>query len=62
MKNPIVVYAVIGLGILFMIAGLVLKFEAHFRGKAYAVIAVGAVCLIAGIVGMVMKPKTAVAK
>lgn len=60
MKNPVIFYAVIGLGVLALIAGIAMYAGLHFHGKAYAVIALGVVCLIAGIAGMfVAKPATA---
>jgi hypothetical protein len=60
MKNPAVFYAVIGLGVLALIAGIAMYAGLHFHGKAYAVIALGVVCLIAGIAGMfVTKPAAA---
>ena len=60
MKNPVVFYAVIGLGVLALIAGIAMYAGLHFHGKAYAVIALGVICLIAGIAGMfVAKPATA---
>ena len=60
MKNPTVFYAVIGLGVLALIAGIAMYAGLHFHGKAYAVIALGVVCLIAGVAGMfVTKPAAA---
>lgn len=60
MKNPVIFYAVIGLGVLALIAGIAMYAGLHFQGKAYAVIALGVVCLIAGLVGMfVTKPAAA---
>ena len=60
MKNPVVFYGIIALGVIIMVAGVFMRFGMHpgFHGKAYAVIALGVVALIAGIVGMVvLKPK-----
>lgn len=60
MKNPTVFYAVIGIGVLALIAGIAMYAGLHFHGKAYAVIALGVVCVIAGIAGMfVTKPAAA---
>lgn len=60
MKNPVLFYGVIVLGIIALAAG-VYMLTANFHGKAYAVIAVGAVLLIAGVVGTFMSraPKVA---
>lgn len=62
MKNPMVYYAVIALGIIALAAGGV--FMAGVAGThhtlPYIAFGVGAVLLIAGVVGMfVMKPKSA---
>ena len=66
MKNPMVYYAVIALGVIALVVGGYLfatatKANPHHI-SSYAAVGVGAVFLIAGGVGMfVMKPK-AVAK
>ena len=58
-KNPMVYYAAIALGVIAAVAGVVMKFAMNYHGKAYVAIAVGAVLIIAGIVGMViMKPSS----
>ena len=62
MKNPMVYYAVIALGVIALVVGGVLM--AGVGGKhhtlPYIAFAAGAVLLIAGVVGMfVMKPKSA---
>ena len=65
MKNPIVYYAVIALGVIALAVGVYLfvsatKANPHHL-SSYAAVGVGVVLLIAGVVGMfVMKPKTAV--
>ena len=62
MKNPMVYYGVIALGVMALAAGAYLfatatKASPHHL-SSYAALAVGVVLLIAGIVGMfVMKPK-----
>ena len=64
MKNPIVYYAVIALGIIALAVGGYLfvsatKANPHHL-SSYAAVGVGAVLVIAGVVGMfVMKPKPA---
>lgn len=66
MKNPMVYYAVIALGVIALVVGVYLfatatKANPHHL-SSYAAIGVGVVLVIAGIIGMfVMKPK-AVAK
>ena len=64
MKNPMVYYAVIGIGIIGLVAGGVLLATATnanpHHNSSYAALGVGALLVIAGVVGMfVMKPKTA---
>ena len=65
MKNSIVYYGVIALGVIALAAGAYLFATAtpaspHHLSR-YAALAAGVVLLIAGIAGMiVMKPKTAV--
>ncbi len=58
MKNPVIFYVVIALGIIGLVLGLYfLKGGAH-PARAYAGIGIGAVLLIGGIVGMFMaRPK-----
>ena len=62
MKNPMLYYGVIALGVIALAAGAYLfatatKASPHHM-SSYAAVAVGVVLLIAGIVGMfVMKPK-----
>ncbi len=64
MKNPMVYYAVIGIGIIGLVAGGVLLATATKASPhhitSYAALGVGALLVIAGVVGMfVMKPKAA---
>lgn len=65
MKNPMIYYAVIALGVIALVVGGYLfatatKANPHHL-SSYAALGVGAVLLIAGVVGMfVMKPKAAV--
>ena len=65
MKNPMVYYAVIALGVIALAVGGYLfatatKANPHHI-SSYAALGVGAVLLIAGLIGMfVMKPKTSV--
>jgi len=65
MKNPIIYYAVIALGIIALAVGAYLFVSATKANphhiSSYAALGVGVVLLIAGVVGMfVTKPKTAV--
>ncbi|HLI88503.1 MAG TPA: hypothetical protein VKV37_07420 [Ktedonobacteraceae bacterium] len=58
MKNPVVFYAVIGLGVLALIVGGYFQFAGHHPLRAYVGLGVGIVLVIAGLVGMfVLKPK-----
>lgn len=58
--NKTMFYAIIGLGVVALIAGIAMFAGLHFHGKAYAVIGLGVVLLIAGIAGMfVVKPAAA---
>lgn len=60
MKNPVVYYAAIALGIIIALVGIYMLAGMGFHGKAYAAIVVGVVVLIAGVAGMfVMKPSAA---
>lgn len=64
MKNPMVYYAVIGLGVIALVAGGILfatatKANPHHL-SSYAALGVGVLLIIAGVAGMfVMKPKVA---
>lgn len=64
MKNSMVYYVVIGLGIIALVAGAYLMATAtpaapHHLSK-YGAIVVGAVLVVAGVVGMfVVKPRVA---
>jgi len=64
MKNSMVYYAVIALGVIALAAGVYLLVSATPANphhiSSYAALGVGAVLLIGGVVGMfVMKPKAA---
>jgi len=64
MKNSMVYYAVIALGVIALAAGVYLLVSATKANphhiSSYAALGVGAVLLIGGVVGMfVMKPKAA---
>ena len=60
MKNPMVYYAAIGLGIVALAAGGILVATATHHTISTAAFIVGAVLVIGGIVGwFVMKPKAA---
>ena len=64
MKNPMVYYGVIAIGVIALAAGIYLYATATAASphhlSAPGAVAVGAILLIAGIVGMfVMKPKAA---
>jgi uncharacterized membrane protein HdeD (DUF308 family) len=60
MKNPIVYYAIIALGVVALVIGGYLLLATAHHTSSYAVIAVGAVLVVGGIVGMfVMKPTRA---
>ncbi|HET8910874.1 MAG TPA: hypothetical protein VFN23_05395 [Ktedonobacteraceae bacterium] len=55
-------YALMVIGVLGVIAGVVMMVAMHFHGKAYAALGVGAVLLIAGIVATyVIRPGKTVA-
>jgi len=57
-KNPAVFYAVIALGVIILVVGIIM-FGNHFHGKAYAVMALGVVCLVVGVAGMIVaRPKS----
>ena len=65
MKNPMIYYAVIALGVIALAVGGYLFATATNANphhiSSYAALGVGVVLLIAGVVGMfVTKPKTAV--
>ncbi|HLI06875.1 MAG TPA: hypothetical protein VKV40_09920 [Ktedonobacteraceae bacterium] len=57
MKNTALFYALVAVGILAVIAGVIMHIGIgahHWNGKAYAVMVAGAIFLIAGVVGMFM--------
>ena len=54
MKNAVLFYALLAVGVIVLAAGAYMRLGANFHGKAYAVLTVGAVLLIAGIIGMFM--------
>lgn len=64
MKNPVVYYAAIALGVIALIIGILYTAGiglGHHASRGYAGLGVGIILIIAGIVGMVvMKPKTAI--
>ena len=64
MKNPVVFYVVIALGVIALAAGVYYLSGAAgaHPTRAYAGIGVGAVLLIAGVAGMFMARSKAVAK
>ena len=66
MKNPIVFYAAIALGVIALIIGILYTVGivlGHHATRGYAGLGVGVVLIIAGIVGMVvMKHKATIAK
>lgn len=60
MKNPVIFYVVIALGIIALAAGLYFLVGGAHPARAYAGLGLGAVLLIGGIVGMFMaRPKAA---
>jgi 1,4-dihydroxy-2-naphthoate octaprenyltransferase len=63
-KNPIVFYAAIALGVIAVIVGVLYTagiIPGHHAARGYAGLGVGAVLVIAGLVGMfVLKPKAAI--
>ena len=61
MKNPVMFYVVIALGLIGLAAG-VYMLTSNYHGKAIAVIALGAVLLIGGVVGMFMARSRATAR
>ena len=54
MKNPVIYYVVIAIGIIGLAAGLYFLVGGAHPARAYAGIGIGAVLLIGGIVGMFM--------
>ena len=54
MKNAVLFYALLALGVIILAVGAYMRLAANYHGKAYAVLTVGAVLLIAGIIGMFM--------
>ena len=60
MKNPVIFYVVIALGIIGLAAGLYFLVGGAHPARAYAGLAIGAILLIGGVVGMFMaRPKAA---
>jgi hypothetical protein len=58
MKNPVIFYAVIALGIVGLAAGLYFLVGGAHPARAYAGLGIGAVLLIGGVIGMFMaRPK-----
>jgi uncharacterized membrane protein HdeD (DUF308 family) len=64
MKNPVIYYAAIALGVIALIVGIL--YTAHVIGahpaRGYAGLGVGIVLIIIGIVGMVVAKPKAIAK
>ncbi len=54
MKNPVIFYVVIALGIIGLAAGLYYLVGGAHPARAYAGLGIGAVLLIGGVVGMFM--------
>ncbi|MBA2284116.1 MAG: hypothetical protein H0W02_01390 [Ktedonobacteraceae bacterium] len=54
MKNPVVFYAIIAIGVIGLIAGAYFMAVGHHPLRAGVGLGVGALLLIAGIVGMFM--------
>lgn len=60
MKNPVISYVVILLGIIVLAVGVYFLVGGAHPARAYAGIGLGAVLLIGGVVGMFMaRPKAA---
>lgn len=60
MKNPVISYVVIALGIIILAVGVYYLVGGAHPARAYAGLGLGAVLLIGGIVAMFMaRPKTA---
>jgi hypothetical protein len=60
MKNPVISYVVIALGIIILAVGVYYLVGGAHPARAYAGLGLGAVLLIGGVVGMFMaRPKTA---
>jgi hypothetical protein len=60
MKNPVISYVVIALGIIVLAVGVYFLVGGAHPARAYAGIGLGAVLLIGGVVGMFMaRPKAA---
>jgi hypothetical protein len=62
MKNPVVFYVVIALGIIGLAAGLYFLTGGAHPARAYAGLGIGAVLLIGGVVGMFMARSRATAR
>ncbi len=65
MKNPMIFYAVIGVGVLALIVGAIFMAGVfgHHPARGYAGIGLGVGLIVAGIIGMVIsKPKAIAAK
>jgi len=59
MKNPVISYVVIALGIICLAVGVIFLVGGAHPARAYAGLGLGAVLLIGGVVGMFMaRPKT----
>lgn len=62
MKNPMVYYGVIGLGVILLIVGIAFMVIGHHPLRTYVGLGAGVVLIIAGVVGMfVLKPKAVAA-
>jgi hypothetical protein len=62
MKNPVVFYAIIAIGVIGLAAGLYFMVGGGHPLRAYVGLGVGALLVIAGIVGIFMARPKAIAK
>ena len=62
MKNPVIFYVVIAIGVIGLVVGLYYLVGGVHPARAYAGIGIGAVLLIGGIVGMFMARSNATAR
>jgi hypothetical protein len=60
MKNPIVFYAIIAIGVIALAAGVFFMTQGGHPARSYGSMGIGALLVIAGIAAMfVLKPKAA---
>ncbi len=62
MKNPVIFYAAIVIGLVVLAVGIYYQIGGAHPARAVAGLAVGAILVVAGVVGMFMARSKAVAK